>query len=273
MDTAKVKNIIILVLLLVNLCLLALVAYDRIEAAGLLRQAEEDVTAAFESNGIRLASDVPWRANEPAFGLSRDREKEHSMVRRIIGRCAVQDLGGNILFYKGARGEARFRGTGEFQIMPTDGGIETGSDPIATASDVLRDMGFKVDASQSEMLQEGQAITVTLTCRFRGETAYNCKVKFLFSTENLLLIDGRRPLEKGESSEAEMLDAATVLMRFLAQAREAGLVCTEVRSVELGYLMEASAAGEGNMTPYWRIETDIGQHYINGVTGESGSLA
>lgn len=272
MDTAKVKNIIIMVLLLVNLCLLALVAYDRIEAAGIRKQAEEDVTAAFEHSGIQLTADVPWGETVDTFSLYRDKEREHSMVRRIIGRCTVQDLGGNILFYKGARGEARFRGTGEFQIMPTDGGIETGTDPIATATDVLRSMGFTVDASSASMVQDGQAITVTLTCCFRGKIAYNCNVKFLFSTENLLLIDGRRPLEKGETGDAETLDAATALMRFLAEVRQAGLVCTEVRSVELGYLMDASAAGDGDMTPFWRIETDLGQNYINGITGESGSL-
>ena len=272
MDTAKVKNIIILVLLLVNLCLLALVAYDRIEAAGIRQRAEENVKAAFENSGISLTADVPWGGTVDTFSLYRDKEKEHSMVRRVIGRCTVQDLGGNILFYKGTRGEARFRGTGEFQIMPTDGGIETGTDPIATATDVLRSMGFKVDASGASMVQEGQAITVVLSCCFRGETVYNCNVKFLFSTENLLLIDGRRPLERGDVGETETLDAATVLMRFLAEVRQAGLVCTEVHSVELGYQMDASAAGEGTMTPFWRIETDLGQNYINGVTGESGSL-
>lgn len=271
MDGAKVKNIIILVLLLVNLFLLAMVIHDQLETAELRQQAREDVAAAYERSGITLTGEVPWNDEVNTCSLYRDKSREHDMVRAILGKCSVQDLGGNILFYKSAKGEARFRGTGEFQLMPADGKAFVGESFLESAEAILNDMGFSADTDNAVIDQDGQTTNVTLACRFRGKNAYNCTVSFMFSTNSLLLIDGCRPMERGAEDETAALDAATVLMRFLAEVREKGLVCSEVRSVELGYMMTASASGEGYMTPFWRIVTDTGTNYMNGLTGKSES--
>ena len=123
MDGAKIKNFILIVLALVNVFLLALVIHDWAADAEIRRQARADVATAFQNAGITLAADVPWDAQESLYSLRRDSEKEYDLVRTILGSCAVQDLGGNILYYSSQRGEARFRGAGEFEIMPTSGDI------------------------------------------------------------------------------------------------------------------------------------------------------
>ena len=274
MDGAKIKNFIIIVLLLVNLFLLALVIHDRAADSGIRRQAQADVAAAFESTGIHLTADVPWSAAESPYTLHRVADGEYDMVKAILGKCTVQDLGGNILFYSSQRGEARFRGTGEFQIMPASGEIPISGTPLDTAMDVLKSMGLSADEDSAVIVENGQVTNVTLTCSFRDKRVYNCGVSFVFTTESLLLMDGRRPLDRGAAEEdGTLLDAATVLMRFLAETREQGLVCSQVEAVELGYVMSASASGEGSMTPFWRIGTDVGEHYINGLTGKSESIA
>ena len=134
-------------------------------------------------------------------------------------------------------------------------------------------MGLDADRESAAVTETGQTTNVTLTCRFQDKTVYNCTVNFMFTTESLLLIDGRRPLEQGESKSGAILDAATILMRFLSETRENGMVYNRVEQMEPGYVMEASAAGEGEMTPIWRITTDVGVHYINGLTGKSENLA
>ena len=274
MDGAKVKNIIIGLLLLVNLFLLAVLLHDRIEASEIRREARKNVEAVFAENGIRLLADVPWNDVPELCSLHRDMDAEYGMVRALLGRCSVQDLGGNILFYRSEKGEARFRGTGEFQIMLTGGEITVGDEPEDTARSILRRLGLRPNADAAVTETDGQTATVTLTCQFHGSSAYNCTVSFLFTADSLLLIDGRRPLERSavQDTQTQPLDAATVLMRYLSQARTYGIVFSEIRSVEAGGLMSVSAAGEGSMTPFWRIETDVGQSYVNGLTGKIESI-
>ncbi len=265
---SKIKNLIIIILLLVNLFLLAMVLHDRIEASRTQRQALADVSAAFESSGIELTADVQWNEKLSGCSISRDLSRESAMVKSVIGTSTVEDLGGNILLYVGANGEARFRGTGEFEIILTPRAIPVSGSPLDTAKDVLSDMGYKTDASLALVENDADATTVTLLCRYRGNNVYNCSVSFVFTPDYLMMISGRRPLEWSADAESSEISAPTVLMRFLAEIRERGVVCSEVRGLELGYSMAASASGEGSLTPCWRIVTDTGQYYINAMTGK-----
>ena len=259
MDGFKVKKIIIGLLLLVDLLLLAMLVRDRAAAAAIRREARHGVESAFSDSGIALPTDIPWDTELTSCSLNRSRDTENSMASAVIGRCTVQDLGGNILFYRSERGEAQFRGTGEFQIMPFTGQVAAGNDPVDTAVSILRKMGIRTDARSARVTPGEQTTTITLTCMFMGESVYNCTVDFLFSSENLLMIDGCRPMEYSDKRSAETLDAATMLLRYLAEVRASGLICSEIRSVEPGWMMTSSASGEGSMTPFWKIETDVGR--------------
>ena len=53
----------------------------------------------------------------------------------------------------------------------------------------------------------------------------------------------------------------------------AGVICSELRGLELCYAFSASASGEGSLTPIWRVVTDTGEFYINAVTGREEVLA
>lgn len=267
MDSSKIKNLIIVILLLVNLFLAAMVLHDRIETARAEKQALSDVSAAFSASGIELSADLRLREKLGGCSLSRDLNKENALVRSVIGTSMVEDLGGNILYYKGTKGEARFRGTGEFEIVLTARAIPVSGSPLETAKDVLADMGYKTDTSRAVVDSASGSTTVTLLCTYRGNSVYNCSVSFLFTPDYLMMINGRRPLEWSADGESSAISAQTVLMRFLAEIRERGTVCSEVRELELGYSMTASASGEGSLTPYWCIYTDAGQYYVNAMTG------
>ena len=49
---------------------------------------------------------------------------------------------------------------------------------------------------------------------------------------------------------------------------ESGTVCTEVRAVEQGYLLQSSASAPLRLSPAWRIETDVSYYYVNLMNGE-----
>lgn len=268
MDGSKIKNLIIAILLLVNLFLLAMVLHDRIEESRTHKQALEDVSAAYTASGIALSADLRWDDRLIGCSLSRDLSKESALVKSVIGTSMMEDLGGNILYYKGAKGEARFRGTGEFEIILTSRAIPVSGGPLDTAKSVLSDMGYRTELAEAVIESKPNATTVTLPCLFRGDEVYNCSISFLFSPDYLMMIEGRRPLEWSADGDNAVISTPTVLMRFLAEIRESGAVCSEVRELKLGYSMAASAAGEGSLTPCWRIVTDAGRYYVNAMTGK-----
>ena len=111
-----------------------------------------------------------------------------------------------------------------------------------------------------------------MTFSFRSDNAYNCNISFVFTSDYLLFIEGKRTLERDNIIDGKVLDTATILLRFLSEIRESGIICSELKSLEQCYIMQASASGEGTMTPFWRIETDVGIHYINGVSGKREAI-
>lgn len=268
MEGSKVKNLIIVILLLVNLFLLAMVLHDRVEETKTQKQSLKDVAAAYEDSGIKLSAELHWDEKRGGCSLHRDLSREGKLAKAVIGTCTVDDLGGNILYYKGANGEARFRGTGEFEIVLATHAIPVSGSPLDTAKSVLDDMGYKTDLSLAVTENMTDSTKITLLCMHRNSSVYNCSVSFLFTPEYLMMIEGRRLLEWSADGESSAFSAPTVLMRFLTEVREHGTVCSEVLELELGYSMAASASGEGTLTPYWRIVTDAGQYYVNAMTGK-----
>ena len=68
------------------------------------------------------------------------------------------------------------------------------------------------------------------------------------------MIIGTRSLDTAVSeSDVRLLDVPTVLLRFLAIVTESGRVCSSLDTLELCYSMTATAAGEAQLVPVWRI--------------------
>ena len=276
MEASKIKNIVIIILVVVNIFLLAIVLADRSEANAAERAMDSEIARVFSDNGITLAEGVKVSGIEPrCFTLTRDMEQEKKMVSALLGRVKVEDLGGNIYYYSGPNGQASFRGTGEFEMVLEGDSVPAGGDPVRTARKVLRRMGIdseKEPASQ-ETSEDGNKITVTLNASCKGDPIYNCQVSFLFQGGYLRLVMGRHPFDNiGSSYQEGLLSPATVLMRFLDVVNSGGLVCSRVTAMEQGYVMEVSVPGSGTLCPVWMIETDVGKYYINGITGKAETV-
>jgi hypothetical protein len=273
MNGAKLKNLIILMLVLVNLFLLALVWTDRREAAAGRETAWDELSAVFQENGIVLSSEVREAEALGGCSLRRDTAAEYKLVSRLLGTVSVKNQGGNIYYYIGEKGEATFRGTGEFSILLNAGAVETGSDPARTAIDVLKKMGVRCDPDSALVEEDGGGASVTLTVTWQDAPVYNAQVTLTFSGDSLYLISGRRMLDTVASRSEAGLEPETLLMRFLDIVHEGGYICSEVKSLRCGYVVSVSVSGDADMVPVWRVETDAGPYFLNGLTGREMSLS
>ena len=272
MDKSRIKNFIIILLLLVNVFLLYIVISNFREE----RQAElyrkEALENVLSENGIKLNPNIELPDSiPPLVSLKRDTEIEQKLVSALIGKCDVKDLGGNIYFYEGPDGQAKFRGTGDFEILLNSGVIPKVKNPVDSARIALKKLGIECSDEDSSVNSEGGNTTVVLNCSWNGTPIYNSKISFYLTSEYLMLISGSRPLDKEYviQSTENYTDSITLLMSFLKNVRETGEVCSEIKDMQIGYFLNSAVSGDCTLKPVWCIQTDSKAYYIDAQTGKA----
>ncbi len=276
MDKSRIKNLIIIVLLLVNVFLAGIVISDSAQSRAYASASDESLMEALKNSGITLADRSLLNAGTvPSCSVSRDLSREKRQVSSVIGSVQQQDQGGNIVMYYGNDGQACFRGTGDFEILMENATVPVGDDPARTSENFLKKIGIDIDAdtAQVKYSSSGASCTVTAMCLFEGRPIVNCLVTLNYSDTNLLLVSGTRPLtDASESASGSEMDAATAVMRLIAMLDDSGYLCSSITDVGHCYKMDVSASGTGTLTPLWRFSTDIGDFYINGITGKTETV-
>ena len=120
MDKGKIKNIIILVLLTVNLFFAALMLVNGAESRSYAAAAESSLTAALKSGGITISdSELLSQKSVPVCTFSRDKDRERRQVSSVLGSAEPSDLGGNIIMSQAIDREAVARVADDFKIVYT----------------------------------------------------------------------------------------------------------------------------------------------------------
>ena len=220
MDAIKVKNFIILVLLIVNVVLLSTVISDRMRGSELWNEAVEGAVALLEENGIVVSDEANLSARSlNQRSVARNGQAEAQAVDGFIGLTTTDDRGGGIIYYGGTKGEATFRGTGGFGIQFFASGAPETDDPEKTARSMARDLGIElVDGKDACTIVEsdGDNVVLELACASGGARIINCRVEFRFMYGRLYSISGVRPLDLVTAeTETSLIDVPTALMRFL----------------------------------------------------------
>ena len=270
MDKARIKNFIIIVLVLVNAFLLLNVISSAKEQWDAQNFRVESLKKVLSDNGITLDSDIELPDSvPPLLSLKRDMEAEYDSFKALIGNCTVLDLGGNVFYYEGIDGQAKSRGTGDFEMKLNSGVVNKGRDPVYAAKSAMKKLGIECSSAEPVIAVEGENVTVTLCCAWDGVAVYSAKINFYFYSDNLLIISGTRPLQEENtvSSSENYPDAVTVLMGFLESSSQSGYVCSEISDLQVEYSMYSAVSGYCTLKPVWCIQTNSGSYYIDAETG------
>lgn len=272
MDSSKLKNIILITLAITNLFLVGMLLTFRRDALASEMSASRSLTEIFAGHGIELSEQIDVSAEAPEeLILQRDMQSELSAVRSLLGSAEAYDQGGNVVHYSCRDGEARFRGTGEIEVIFTGSTRYSAQSVEQSAERVAKKLG--VDPVVRSV-SEGDLTVVELGWCIDGNEVFNSSLELSFSEESLLLVLGERAFDRRTGSTgAEAMDCSTVLVSFIALMQENNLSCSKIIDVSPGYLMSVSVSGEALLTPAWRIETDLGVHCINAVTGKEEVIA
>lgn len=262
METFRLKNIAILILLLLNAGLLVLIGSQRWQsrraASETARQLEELCAASQLTLDSRLQL-----AQQPLSSLviSRHDETERVIASYLLGSGAVSSSqGGGIYSYASDRGSIQFRAGGSFDGTR----LEVPVDDIAGFSEKFcSEFGYRDMAADLS----GGTGSVTAVQEVAGVTVYGCMVALYFEEGVLTGVTGAHvSLENAGVESTGRIDCVTALVRFLDYRNATGIVCSEVTDIQCVYLLQATAATV-RLLPVWRIETDTNTYFVDCTTG------
>lgn len=269
MEWSRLKNIIILILLLVNSFLLVLVGVRLGEARKYEQEALAQAIQVLERQGIAVDADSLSLAGElPPLTVGRDLERETLLACALLGDGVETDnRGGGLYLYRSSLGEVSIRPGGELSAVLADSEDWRTGHPEGHAAALLKKMG--VDGRQVGARTQGSRTEVRFQQLWNGAPVFSSEVEFVYedgaldAIHGVLLAAGQGAVEPGE-----VLDLPTALLRFLDGVTDAGDVCSAIRSMEAGYRANPQPLSSGiRLTAAWLVTSDTAGYYLDGATG------
>lgn len=261
MDRFRLKNIIILILLLVNAFLLGSMAQRRGAEQDAFRRTAEQLVALYEKDGMSLDLHAISRDRPPdGVTLSRDTAQEERAAGFLLGKAvSSSDQGGGIYHYTGPAGEAFFRSGGGFEASGRLSG-----DPEDFCRDFCR--AFSCDPPALQLDEDGSGV-FSATCLYDGLPVFNASVTFTVTEGAVTGVSGiLLPRSGAPAAGEEPLSAAGALVAFQRMRRESVVVASAVTDTRLCYELQSGGAAL-SLAPVWRIVTDMEDYYVNCYTG------
>ena len=273
MEWRKVKNIVILVLLVVNGFLLAIVGARWGEVRRYEQTALDQAALVLEQNGIRVNKTALGGADSLALlTAERSVSAERALAEALLGGAvSAQNQGGGLYSYGNSRGTLSFRSGGRIVLRAESDPQWQTDDPQALALRLFDRMGVS-GRVESAAVEDGSG-TVTLCQLWEGVALFSCRVEFTFEAGMLTAMTGTVvPGEMGDGESVSPMNLPTALLRFMEGVLERGDVCSAVESMEPGYRLTQSFSSVVRLEPVWLISTNAANYYMNAVTGQISRL-
>ena len=273
MQWSRIKNIILILLALMNGFLLVLVVMREGPTARVQSETLSAAVQLLEKNGIHVdAQALPDEMTLDPCRLERDRDSERKMAVKLLGEVREEDRGGDVFRYVSTNGNGsiQFHSSGVFYALFSAGTQTAESGKLAEhAEKLMKSVGM--DWTVIGQWESGGGTVLRLRQNCSGAPVYSCTADFRYENGALRSITNAKRLTGTPvvaESEETPLSLATVLIRFLYGANELGDVSSEIAKVEAGYTFSASLTGSGQLTPVWFVETETNRYEMNALTGE-----
>ena len=263
MDRSKLKNIIILILAIANLCLLGAIGWRVTEERAARERTAAELAERFARQNVDLTALLPEETAPAAVTLSRSTEHDAALARMLLGKDAlVRDLGGGIYRYSSAAGRGAFRSGGSFEVA---GRLSSG-DPESFCRKLCREFGYEEFTME---LDENGTGSGSARQYFNGLPVIRAEITFQVESGVLTALQGvALPQTAAGTEDAGTMTAATALTLFLEDCRATGAVVSAVTAVTPCYELQSTAASPMTLSPAYRITADTGTFFVSCSTGK-----
>lgn len=269
MEGSKIKSIVIVILLLLNVFLLALSGGRRLVDAKSQDRARTGAMEVIRGNGIALEDDVvPQSMELGPMQAARDLEREAELAAQLLGDDPTKEHRGSEVYrYENATGSVQFHSTGEV-VARFDVGcypLEE-QDPGRHAVTVAELLDCKTQVVESAV--SGGTGTVTLVQTLQDVPVLDCQLIAQYRDGQLESLQGVRLLGKAEKMEGDnTITIATALMRVYNGLKELGDIYSGIESIRPAYSLSVERSGTARLTPAWSVQTDTGDYVLDTMTG------
>lgn len=265
MPWSKMKNIILVILVITNLSLLVLVGGQAIQGSRLRTQAREDSIKFLRSRGVEVDdSIIPQSMELTPQVVERDLSEEERAAAALLGSpVSAESRGGEVYRYYNSKGSIQFHNDGTFSAQLEPGAFPVGKDRAEGCLALMEQMGLR----GSILSEEGDELLFRQS--WKGTPLFTQQVTLVCRGNSLTaMTSGRQLLGKPqEDATRKNSTVATALINFLNGVGAMGDVCNRIDSIEPGYVAAASLSGPIVLTPVWRVTTDTGSYQLDTVTG------
>lgn len=265
MESAKLKNIVLTILLITNALLLGLTVVQQTHSSQYRQQALLDAVELLERQGIEVnVRELPQGDFPVPQSLEADPAGELADFTALLGEGTVLTRQGLVTLYAGPLGKAEVRENGAFSVVLEPDSYPLGSQELsAHALGVLKRMGFsaQIQETRSDLLRAVQVLD--------GVPVFSCTATLRYEQQRLRSISGVRLLGRPAAAQGSgALSTATLLIRFRSAIIHSGDACSNLRSATQGYTLSTDANHNLCLIPVLRLETDTNLYFFNAVTGE-----
>ena len=260
---SKVKNIVILILILLNLCLLLLIVGQHLQSMRYEEETLRQTLAALSLNGITVEKDaLPDEMELPILNVTKDEEKEQQTAALLLGDGVISTNSGGMSIYSSPTGNLSFYGGG---AVMGDLALEwrdlVGADsPTSALLKGLEIEPWSLTPGENEM----EVIPL-----INGAPVFNGTLTFRYDGDILVGIEGRMPgLCTPHQEQEPVITVPTALISLLEYVTESGTVCRSVRGMVPGYYVTSSGTDSARLSPCWRVQTDTVTFYISALDGK-----
>lgn len=265
MESAKLKNIILIILAITNLLLGLLMVVQGVTSRQRQNQLLLDAVTLLEERGIAVDPEVIPRTDFPAsMALERDNSWEREMFAGLLGDGLTTTQRGLVSYYESDLGRAEAREDGSFTVFFADGALPLdGQNVRSHGLAALKRMGFDAAA-----VSAGED-TLEAVQLLNGSPVFSCTAVVRYENGALVEISGARLLgvPAADPTQAAPLSTATLLLRFRSGIIESGDACSAILSATQGYVLSSGAAGRTRLTPVLQLETDTSFYLVDALTG------
>lgn len=277
MPISKVKNIVILILVLVNILLLCLVIPLSREHQAQEAETYTQLEALLERYGVQLhVENLPNARPLYTLEFTPADNGAQSAMQALLGEMVLMENDSTryVQIYRSDQGTCQ---------LSRGGGIEARLENRQTASDLPKAAEAEMEAMGLEtafvttpvrssagiytvtavqQLLDVPVFTAALNCTFQNGVLSRMEGTLYFDTTGLVRTD-----------DDTCCSAADALVAFLGSRNALGWVGASVTDVVQGYCRaETASAAVVRLVPGWRVSTDTGEFWVNGISRQVSVL-
>lgn len=278
MPASKVKNIVILILALVNVLLLLLVIPLAREQQLQRAWAEDQLETLCLRYGIQLdAGELPETRTLYTVEFSPDSAASQPAMQALLGELVLMENDSTryLQIYRSDQGSCQLSRDGALSARLQ--GRAAAGDLRASARAEAEAMGLGVaEVSQPERSSAG-VYSVTVVQQILEVPVFSAALRCTFHNGVLTRIEGTAYFDTTglvRTDDVTCCTAADALVAFLGARSDLGWVGASVTAVTQGYYRaETASAAVVRLVPGWRIATDTGEFWVNGIDRHVSALS